>query len=78
MGYRFANTELDGWIYGGVGALTDGFKALTPFFMMLSWRKGYRIPAIAGAVMFTVFTAFSFTTEVGYASQHRMGKAASR
>ena len=78
MGYRFADTELDGWIYGGVGALTDGFKALTPFFMMLSWRKGYRIPAVVGGLIFAVFTAFSFTAEVGYASQHRMAKAASR
>ena len=78
MGYRFADTELDGWIYGGIGALTDGFKALQPFPMMLSWRKGYRIPAVVGGLIFAVFTAFSFTAEVGFASQHRMAKAASR
>jgi hypothetical protein len=76
MGYRFADTPFDGYIYGGIGAAMDGFKALIPFLMTLAWRRGYRVPGLVGGLMFIVFTAMSFTAELGFASQHRMAKAA--
>lgn len=71
MAYRMGDTELDGWVYGSGAAIADGLKALLPFFVWWAWRKREWLAVGAGALLFVVFTAYSFTAGMGYAAQLR-------
>lgn len=76
MGYRSADTELDGWIYGIGAGLADALKALAPF--MAAYGAGNRDWLATGAaiLLFVVFTAYSFTAAMGFAAEHRSARTA--
>lgn len=76
MGYRSADTELDGWIYGLGAGLADTLKALTPFMIAYGMKHRDWLAAGAAAMLFAVFTAYSFTAAIGFAAEHRSAKAA--
>lgn len=78
MGYRMADTELDGWIYGTGAALGDGLKALIPFAMWWAWKQRQLFAVTAGAVLFAVLTTYSLTAGLGFAAQHRAFREAER
>lgn len=76
MGYRSADTELDGLIYGAGAAMGDGLKAIAPFMIAIGYRKKDYLASVAAAVIFAVITAYSFTAALGFAAEHRSNKAA--
>ena len=71
FGYRLAEADGDGWLYGGFAACADAFKGMLPFLMTVAWRNGYRMAPVVGGIMFALFTSFSFTAEIGFAAQMR-------
>ena len=56
---------LEGQIYGALGAVADAIKALLPIVIAAALAANQRGRATAGAAMFLVFTAYSFTSELG-------------
>lgn len=76
MGFRSADTDLDGYLYGGGAAAGDILKAIAPF-MVATAIKHRDWPTTATAAMaFSIFTAYSFTAALGFAAEHRSHKAA--
>ncbi|MBS0232548.1 MAG: hypothetical protein JSR99_03570 [Proteobacteria bacterium] len=81
MGFASAGNDIDGTIYGGLAAAGDGLKALCPFVAAYGWKTRDWLATAAAAIVFVVFTAFSFTSALGFSSQHRAvkeGTAAAR
>ena len=76
MGYRSADTELDGWVYGLGAGLGDGLKAISPF--MLAWGIKNRdwLAATSAALVFAILSLYSFTAALGFAADHRANKTA--
>lgn len=77
MGFRSADTELDGKIYGAGAAFGDCLKAIAPF--MMSWGARHRDWLAAGSAvaLFSICTAYSFVSALGFAAEHRANKAGS-
>lgn len=74
MGFTSADNVTDGTIYGSLAAAGDGLKAMAPFAAACAWKRR-QWPALAAAVtVFAVFTAYSFTSSLGFSSQHRAHK----
>ena len=71
FGYRLAEADGDGWLYGGFAACADAFKGMLPFLMTIAWRNGHRLATVVGGIMFALFTMFSLTAEIGLAAQIR-------
>jgi hypothetical protein len=71
FGYRLAEADGDGWLYGGFAACADAFKGMLPFLMTIAWRNGHRLATVVGGIMFALFTLFSLTAEIGLAAQIR-------
>ena len=71
FGYRLAEADGDGWLYGGFAACADAFKGMLPFLMTIAWRNGHRLATVVGGIMFALFTTFSLTAEIGLAAQIR-------
>lgn len=76
MGYRSADTDLDGLIYGAGAGCGDALKAIAPFMGFWGWRRKDWVAVAAAVLLFTVFTAYSFTAALGFAAQHRANKEA--
>lgn len=76
MGYRSADTELDGWIYGLGAGLGDALKAISPF--MAAYGLKHRDWLVGGAaiLLFAVFTSYSFIAALGFAAEHRTHRGA--
>lgn len=75
MGYRSADTEFDGWVYGLAVGMGDGLKALSPFVGAWGFRHRDYLATGAAVLVFVVFTAYSFTAALGFAAEHRASKA---
>lgn len=75
MGFRSADGELDGKLYGAGAGLGDCLKAVAPF--MLSWgiRHGDVLAALSAGALFAVCTGYSFVSALGFAAEQRAGKA---
>lgn len=82
MNYRFGfslgRTELDGQIYGAASAAADCLKALVPFFFFAAIRNRMWSQATASAVVWTIVTAYSFTSCLGHAALNRFAGASER
>lgn len=76
MGFHSADNDVDGNIYGGLAAAGDGLKALSPFVAAWGWKHRDWLATIAATIVFVVFTAYSFTSALGFSSQHRASKQA--
>lgn len=77
MGLRSADTELDGKLYGAGAAFGDCLKAIAPFMMSWGMRNGDWLAAVSAVVLFAVCTTYSFVSALGFAAEHRAGKAGS-
>lgn len=75
MGFRSADTELDGKLYGAGAACGDCLKAIAPFMMSWGLRHGDVLSAAAAVVLFGICTTFSFVSSLGFAAEHRSSKA---
>lgn len=78
IGYRAADTEIDGMIYGSGAALCDVLKAMCPFIVAWGVKKSDWLAVGAAAIGFIFFTLYSVTAGMGFASQHRAFRAAER
>ncbi|WP_414462360.1 hypothetical protein [Hyphomicrobium sp. DY-1] len=76
MGYRSADTEFDGLVYGIGAGLGDGLKAISPFMGFWGLRQRDWLAVVWSCVLFSVLTAYSFTAALGFAADHRAAKAA--
>jgi hypothetical protein len=74
MGFTSADNPTDGTIYGGLAATGDGLKALSPFVAGYAWRHRHWLATFAATIVFVTFTAYSFTSALGFSSQHRAVK----
>jgi len=74
MGYTSADNPTDGIVYGSLAAAGDGLKALSPFVAAYGWRNRDWMAMTAATVIFVIFTAYSFTSSLGFSSQHRAVK----
>jgi hypothetical protein len=77
MGYTSADNPTDGTIYGSLAAAGDGLKAMAPFAAAYAWKRKQWLALTAAIVLFAVFTAYSFTSSLGFSSQHRARKEGS-
>lgn len=75
MGYRSADTEFDGLVYGAGAGLGDALKAISPFMLHIGLRNRDWLAAGAAALIFSVFSVYSFTAALGFAADHRASKA---
>lgn len=75
MGYRSADTEFDGLVYGAGAGLGDALKAISPFMLHAGLRNRDWLAAVAAALIFSVFSVYSFTAALGFAADHRASKA---
>lgn len=76
MGYRSADTEFDGWVYGLGASCGDVLKAISPFMAFWGMRRREWVAMAAAILLFIVFTAYSFTAALGFAAEHRSSKRA--
>jgi hypothetical protein len=74
MGYTAADNATDGKIYGSLAAAGDGLKAVSPFVAAYGWKHRQWLAVAAAALVFVCFTAYSFTSALGFSSQHRAAK----
>jgi hypothetical protein len=74
VGYRTADNEFDGLVYGLAAALADGLKAIAPFVAGWGWRRKDYLAVAAAAAIFIVFSGYSFSAAMGFAAQHRIFK----
>lgn len=74
MGYNSAGNATDGTIYGALAAAGDGLKAVSPFAAGYAWKKREWVAVAAAVVIFSVLSAYSFTSSLGFSSQHRAHK----
>lgn len=74
MGYTSADNPADAAIYGSLAAAGDGLKAMAPFAAAYAWKGRQGLALIASVTVFAVFTAYSFTSTLGFSSQHRARK----
>lgn len=75
MGYRSADTEFDGLVYGAGAGLGDALKAIAPFMLHVGVRNRDWLAVVAAAIIFGVFSIYSFTAALGFAADHRATKA---
>ncbi len=75
MGYRSADSELDGKLYGAGAAFGDCLKALAPFMMSWGLRKGDPLAVASAVILFGVCSGYSFVSALGFAAEHRASKA---
>jgi hypothetical protein len=78
MGYRSADSEIDGWAYGLAAGMGDGLKAIVPFVMYWGWKRRDPLAVIAAAAVFLVITGYSLTAALGFAELHRGAKQGER
>lgn len=75
MNFRFGQslgrTEWDGLVYGLASTCADGFKVILPFAIMAAWRSARVFAAGLGAILWLVFTAYSFTSSLGHSAVNR-------
>lgn len=71
VGYRAADTSLDGWIYGTGFAFLDLLKAILPFVFVWGLKQRDWLAVGASAVAFVTFTLYSVTAGMGFAAEHR-------
>ena len=76
MGFRSADTDFDGLVYGLGAGLGDALKATCPFMVAYGLKNRDWMATIAATAVFIVFTGYSFTAAVGFAAEHRNTKAA--
>lgn len=76
MGFRSADTDLDGYIYGGGAAAGDIVKAIAPFMAAYAIKHRDWLTTATATTAFVIFTAYSFTAALGFAAEHRNNKAA--
>lgn len=74
VGYRTADTEFDGWVYGLDAGMADALKAIAPFVAFWGWRNRDVLAVAASGMVFTTFTAYSFSAALGFAAHHRVVK----
>jgi hypothetical protein len=74
MGFTSADNATDGTVYGILAAAGDGLKALAPFIAACGWKHRDWLATLAAVMVFVVFTAYSFTSALGFSSQHRAAK----
>lgn len=74
MGFRSADTELDGKLYGAGAAFGDCLKAIAPFMVSWSLRYGDVLAAASAVVLFGICTTYSFVSSLGFAAEHRASK----
>lgn len=55
----------EGKIYGVLGGVADALKAVLPIGIAAAWTASQRARALAGVVMFAVFSTYSFASELG-------------
>jgi hypothetical protein len=72
VGYRAADTELDGWIYGCGAGMADGLKALAPFAIHAGWKNRDWLAVVTASCLFVAISAYTFSAELGFATQHRL------
>jgi hypothetical protein len=77
FGISLASTPFDRAIYGTLSVATDLMKIVSPLVVMILWRKGERIFAIAGAVFWIGAVAFSLSAAIGFAASTRSHTVAS-
>ncbi|MDX2263403.1 MAG: hypothetical protein NW215_00325 [Hyphomicrobiales bacterium] len=82
LNYRFglmlAEDDADKLIYGLASACADTLKALLPF--ILAWAIAIRrwLVTVAALILLTLFTAYSFTSSIGFAAINREVKGGIR
>jgi hypothetical protein len=74
MGYRSADTELDGIIYGSGAGAGDLLKAVAPFVIFWGWKHKDYLAALSAAALYVVISGYSLTAALGFAAQHRAHK----
>lgn len=74
MGFRSADSELDGKLYGAGAAFGDCLKAIAPFMMSWGLRHGDVLSAASAVVLFGICTTYSFVSSLGFAAEHRASK----
>lgn len=74
VGYRTADTEFDGWVYGLGAGMADALKAIAPFVAFWGWRNKDSLAVGAATTVFLVFSAYSFSAALGFAAHHRVVK----
>jgi len=67
----------EGRLYGVLGAVADGFKAILPIGIAVALASKQRARAGVGIVLFLVFTAYSFASELGLYALSRDAQATS-
>lgn len=78
VGFKRADTDLDGYIYGIGLALADVLKALTPFYVAYAWRHRMPVGVVLGSLFFATVTLASLQSGLEFASELRSVRDASR
>jgi hypothetical protein len=67
----------EGMIYGALGGVADALKALLPIAIAAAVASGQRGRAAIGIVLFTVFSVYSFASELGLYALSRDAQSSS-
>ncbi len=82
MNFRFGQLlgkdEFDQLIYGIASVCGDGFKAVLPFAIAWAWSERRMAAALAGVVLFSIATAYSVTSSLGFAATNRAATSGER
>ena len=78
VGYRRADTEFDGWVYGLGMGLADLVKAIVPFMMAWAWSRRAIWTTIVGAVLFGLVTLASLQAGLEFAAELRSTREGAR
>ena len=67
----YSKSQVEGFVLGGASIAVDVMKSILPVFIWWAWcdkRYAFLLPASA---MFLLFSAFSFTSAIGFAATNR-------
>ncbi|MBI1386736.1 MAG: hypothetical protein GC150_17675 [Rhizobiales bacterium] len=77
-GVSLGRDELSQWTLGGVSVVADLFKATAPFFIFWACAQRNWSVAFAASVLWTLCTAYSLTSGLGFAAVNRSDTTAAR
>lgn len=77
FGYGLGEGQLEGSIFAVGSIALDIFKVASVFFFMWALASRQYLAGVAGVMVFSLCTAYSLTSAIGFAAENREGKTAS-
>lgn len=72
----FGQSDIEAVVLGAASGAADILKCLLPLLIAYSWREGRVTATVCGIATWGLFSAFSFTSAIGFAAENRVSVTA--